>query len=81
MKSVGRRCAEVHPHAVQRDRARDGRSLVSSTDLSLSGPEMCETYFARYGTEKGFRTGKGELHMEPVRKHRLDRMYSGATVL
>ena len=79
--SVGRRGAEVDPEAVQRDRARDGRFLVFSTDLSLSGPEMYETYFARDGIEKIFRTGKGELHLEPVRKHRLDRMYSSATVL
>ena len=81
VQSVGRRGAEGGPEAVQRDRARDGRFLVFSTDLSLSGPEMYETYFARDGIEKVFRTGKGELHVEPVRKHRLDRMYSSATVL
>ena len=81
VQSVGRRGAEVDPEAVQRDRARDGRFLVFSTDLSLSGPEMYETYFTRDGIEKVFRTGKGELHGEPMRKHRLDRMYSSATVL
>ena len=71
----------MDPEAVERDRARDGRFLIFSTDLSLNGPEMYETYFARDGIEKVFRTGKWELHMEPVRKHWLDRMYSGATVL
>ena len=81
IKSAGRRGAEVDPEAVQRDRGRDGRFLVFSTDLSLSGPEMYETYFARDGIEKVFRTGKGELHLEPVRKHRLDRMYASATLL
>jgi len=81
IKSAGRRGAEVDPEAVQRDRARDGRFLVFSTDLSLSGREMYETYFARDGIEKVFRTGKGELHLEPIRKQRLDRMYASATVL
>jgi hypothetical protein len=66
---------------LKRDRARDGRFLVFSTDLSLSGSEMYETDFARDGIEKVFRTGKGELHLEPVRKHRLDRMYASTTVL
>ena len=81
VQSVGRRGAEVDPEAVQRDRARDGRFLVFSTDLSLSGPEMYETYFARDGIEQVFRTGKGGFHVEPIRKLRLDRMYSSATVL
>jgi hypothetical protein len=81
VRSAGRRGAEVDREAVQRDRARDGRCLVFSTDLSLHGREMYGTYFARDAIEKVFRTGKGELHMEPVRKYRLDRMYASATVL
>ncbi|MDE1820280.1 MAG: hypothetical protein KGJ23_05815 [Euryarchaeota archaeon] len=65
----------------ERDRARDGRFLIFSTDLSLNGSEMYETYFASDGIEKVFRTGKGELHLEPIRKQRLDRMYASATIL
>ncbi len=81
VESIGRRGAEGDPQAVPQDRVRDTRSLVFGTDLSLSGPEMYETYFARDGIERVFRTGKGELHLEPVRKPRLDRMYASATVL
>ena len=54
VESVGRRGAEGDPQAVPQDRARDTRSLVFGTDLSLSGPEMYETYFARDGIERVF---------------------------
>ena len=81
LKSVGRRGAVVDEEAVMRDRAIDGRFLIFSTDLSLSGPEMYRTYFARDGIEKVFRTAKGELNLEPTRRHRWDRLYGCATVL
>ena len=42
---------------------------------------MYETCFARDSNEKIFRTGKEELHLRPMRKHRLDRIHSSATVL
>ena len=52
VKSAGRRGFHVDPDAVERDRSLDGRFLIFSTDLALSGPEMYRTYFARDGIEK-----------------------------
>jgi hypothetical protein len=80
VRSVGRRGFQVDPEAVERDRGRDGRFLIFSTDLSLSGPEMYRTYFARDGIEKVFRTGKGELCLAPLRYRRLDRLNAYATI-
>ncbi|EQD42484.1 hypothetical protein B2A_10314, partial [mine drainage metagenome] len=80
VKSAGRRGFQVVPEAVERDRGLDGRFLIFSTDLSLSGPEMYRTYFARDGIEKVFRTGKGELCLGPVRHRRKDRLDAYATV-
>ncbi len=54
-------------------------SPTRSADLSLSGPEMYETYFARDGIEKVFRTGKGDLRLGPARHHRWDRLDAYAT--
>ncbi len=80
VKCAGRRGFQVDPPAVERDRGLDGRFLIFSTDLTLSGPEMYRTYFARDGIEKVFRTGKGELCLGPVRHHRRDRLGAYATV-
>ncbi len=80
VKSAGRRGFHVDPDAVERDRSLDGRFLIFSTDLALSGPEMYRTYFARDGIEKVFRTGKGELCLGPVRHHRRDRLDAYATI-
>ncbi|EQD77427.1 transposase (IS4) [mine drainage metagenome] len=80
VKSAGRRGFQVVPEAVERDRGLDGRFLIFSTDLSLSGPEMYRTYFARDGIEKVFRTGKGELCLGPVRHRRKDQLDAYATV-
>ena len=80
VKSVGRRGAVVDHEAVKRARGVDGRFLIFSTDLTLSGKEMYRTYFARDGIEKVFRTGKGELSLTPLRWHRQDRTDAHATV-
>lgn len=80
VRSPGRRGFEVDPKAVEQDRAMDGRFLIFSTDLSLDGPAMYRTYFARDGVEKVFRTGKGELNLGPLRHRRRDRMDAYATV-
>lgn len=78
--SAGRRGCQVDPEAVERDRKLDGRFLIFSTDLSLSGPEMYRAYFARDRIEKVFRTGKGELSLGPIRHHRLDCLCAHATI-
>ena len=78
--SRGRRGFRVDPQAVARDRPLDGRFLIFSTDLSLSGPEMYRAYFARDGIEKVFRTGKGELCLGPVRYHSRERLDAYATI-
>ena len=80
VRSVGRRGVQVDREAVERDRGLDGRFLIFSTDLTLSGPEMYRTYFARDGIEKVFRTGKGELCLGPLRHHRRDRLEAYATI-
>ena len=80
VKSVGRRGAAVDHEAVKRARGMDGRFLIFSTDLALSGKEMYRTYFARDGIEKVFRTGKGELALTPLRWHRQDRTDAHATI-
>ena len=81
VKSAGRRGAEVDEEAVKRDRGLDGRFLVFSTDLSMDGPEMYRTYFARDGIEKVFQNAKGEMNLEPTRRHRWDRLHGTATIL
>jgi hypothetical protein len=78
--SAGRRGCQVDREAVERDRKLDGRFLIFSTDLSLSGPEMYRAYFARDRIEKVFRTGKGELSLGPIRHHRLDCLCAHATI-
>ncbi len=80
VRSAGRRGAVVDHEAVKRARGMDGRFLIFSTDLTLSGKEMYRTYFARDGIEKVFRTGKGELSLGPLRWHRQDRTDAHATV-
>ncbi|MHB1916002.1 MAG: IS1634 family transposase [Thermoplasmata archaeon] len=78
--SPGRRGCQVDREAVERDRKLDGRFLIFSTDLSLSGSEMYRAYFARDRIEKVFRTGKGELSLGPIRHHRLDCLCAHATI-
>lgn len=80
VRSAGRRGAVVDHEAVKRARGVDGRFLIFSTDLTLSGKEMYRTYFARDGIEKVFRTGKGELSLGPLRWHRQDRTDAHATI-
>jgi hypothetical protein len=77
----GRRGFNVDPEAVSRDRKLDGRFLLFSTDLSMGGREMFETYFQRDVVEKVFRTAKGELGLGPIRYRRRDRVEAYATVV
>jgi hypothetical protein len=79
--SKGRRGFSVDPDAVKREHALDGRFLLFSTNLSLDGPEMYRTYFAKDAIEKVFRTSKGELSLGPVRYRRKDRLDAYATVV
>lgn len=80
VKSAGRRGVQVDPAAVERDRGRDGRFLIFSTDLDMSGPEMYRAYFARDGIEKVFRTGKGELCLAPLRRSGQAKLDAYATI-
>ncbi len=80
VRSFGRRGAVVDHEAVKRARGVDGRFLILSTDLTLSGKVMYRTYFARDGIEKVFRTGKGEFSLTPLRWHRQDRTDAHATI-
>lgn len=77
----GRRGFRVNPTAVERERSLDGRFLLFSTDLSLDGKQMYETYFAKDTIEKVFRTSKGDLSLGPVRYRRQDRLDAYATVI
>ncbi len=79
--SKGRRGFSVDLEAVKRERALDGRFLLFSTNLSLSGQEMYRTYFAKDAIEKVFRTSKGDLSLGPVRYRRKDRLDAYATVV
>jgi hypothetical protein len=81
VSSPGRRGFRVDPKAVDVERALDGRFLLFSTDLSLDGPEMYRTYFAKDAIEKAFRTSKGDLSLGPVRYRRKDRLDAYATVV
>ena len=42
---------------------------------------MYRTYFARDGIEKVFQNAKGEMNLEPTRRHRWDRLHGTATIL
>jgi hypothetical protein len=77
----GRRGFNVDMDAVSRDREMDGRFLLFSTDLSMGGREMFETYFQRDAVEKVFRTAKGDLGLGPIRYRRRDRVEAYATVV
>jgi len=77
----GRRGFRVDPAAVERERSLDGRFLLFSTDLSLDGKQMYETYFAKDTIEKVFRTSKGDLSLGPVRYRRQDRLDAYATII
>ncbi len=81
ISSVGRRGFRVDGKAVERERALDGRFLLFSTDLSLDGREMYQTYFSKDAVEKVFRTSKGDLSLGPVRYRRKDRLDAYATVV
>ncbi len=81
VSSPGRRGFKVNPKAVEVERALDGRFLLFSTDLSLDGREMYETYFAKDAIEKAFRTSKGDLSLGPVRYRRKDRLDAYATIV
>ncbi len=81
VSSVGRRGFRVDAVAVERERALDGRFMLFSTDLSLDGREMYQTYFAKDAVEKAFRTSKGELSLGPVRYRKKDRLDAYATVV
>lgn len=52
---------------LESERRRDGRMLMSSADLSLTGEEMVRTYFERDAVKKVFRSGKGPLSLGPLR--------------
>jgi len=77
----GRRGLAVDETAVDRDRELDGRFLLFSTDLTMGGRTMFETYFQRDAVEKVFRTAKGELGLGPIRYRRRDRVEAYATVV
>ena len=79
--SAGRRGFVVDDKAVEGKRARDGRYLMFSTDLSLDAEEMFTIYFQRDVIEKAFRTWKGELFLGPIRYRRKDRLEAYATVV
>jgi transposase len=81
VNAKGRRGFIVEEDAVKRERALDGRFLLFSTDISLTGDEMYKTYFAKDAVEKVFRTSKGELSLGPVRYRRKDRVDAYATVV
>ena len=81
VSSPGRRGFRVDPKAVEVERMLDGRFLLFSTDLSLDGPKMYRTYFAKDAIEKAFRTSKGELSLGPARYRRKDRLDAYSTVV
>ena len=56
----GRRGWKVNEKAVGEERARDGRFLMFSTDLSMGAPEIFELDFQRVAIEGAFRTTKGD---------------------
>jgi hypothetical protein len=81
LPSRGRRGFKVDPDAVAADRKLDGRFLLFSTDLSMGGREMFETYFRKDVVEKVFRTAKGDMGLGPIRYRRRDRVEAYATIV
>lgn len=77
---AGRRGFEADMDAVKQDRLLDGRFLIFSTDLSMDGREMYQTYFQRDAIEKVFRTGKSDLTLGPIRYRRKGRVDAYSTV-
>jgi hypothetical protein len=77
----GRRGFEIDAAAAAKDREVDGRFLMFSTDLSLSGEEIFQIYFQRDEIEKAFLTFKGELSLGRIRYRRRDRIDAYTTVV
>jgi len=77
----GRRGWQVNEKAVAEERARDGRFLMFSTDLSMEAREIFDLYFQRVAIEGAFRTAKGELSLGPLKYRRVDRIEAYATVV
>ncbi len=77
----GRRGFSVDEHLVREDRQRDGRFLLFSTDLSLSGTDLFRIYFQRDEIEKAFHIVNGELTLGPFRYRAKERIDADTTVM
>lgn len=77
----GRRGFQVDTAQAAKEREADGRFLMFSTDLSLSGEDIFQIYFQRDEIEKAFLTFKGELSLGRIRYRRRDRIDAYTTVV
>ncbi|MGC8693475.1 MAG: IS1634 family transposase, partial [Thermoplasmata archaeon] len=61
---------EFNEKELMKEENRDGKRIVMSTKLGLSGREIVETYFSKDFIEKIFRSLKSDIEIRPIR-HRI----------